>query len=149
MYIPTEKYSEILKIMPIVCVDLIIVHEGKFLLLLRDNEPAKNQYWFPGGRINKMESIKDATIRKAIEETNLVCTFSRIISVEETIFEKNSHMQTDIHTINICCLLELSTTLNEVQLDNLHIEYKWFSNIDISFHEGVANPLRKIGFELK
>jgi len=105
MHIPEFEYNLILKKMPIICVDLLIIFNNKCLLLKRDNEPAKGQYWFPGGRIFKLETLKDATIRKAKEETNLDCEFINIISVEETIFNKNENMFTDVHTVNICCIL--------------------------------------------
>ena len=59
MYIPKLEYKAILANIPIVCVDLIIINDGKFLLLKRDNEPAKGEFWFPGGRILKLETIKN------------------------------------------------------------------------------------------
>ena len=34
------------------------------LLLLRDNEPEKDNWWFPGGRVIKGETLENAVIRK-------------------------------------------------------------------------------------
>lgn len=51
MFIPENDYKKILSTMPILCVDLIIFFDGKCLLLKKKNEPAKGQYWFPGGRV--------------------------------------------------------------------------------------------------
>ena len=65
MFIPKGDYEKILEVLPILCVDCVISHNGKCLLLRRINEPAKGQYWFPGGRVNKNEKIKDASLRKA------------------------------------------------------------------------------------
>ena len=91
MFIPEIEYKSILSSIPILCVDLLIINNGKFLLLKRENEPAKGEYWFPGGRLLKFETIRDASLRKAREEVNLECDFKNIISVEETIFKKNSY----------------------------------------------------------
>lgn len=131
--------------MPILCVDVLIVDDGKCLLLLRDNEPAKGTYWFPGGRVHKNELIKDAAIRKAKEETNLTCIFERIISVEETIFEQEGSMVTDVHTVNVCCLVH-AANINELQVDKLHSGFKWVNVLDAAYHAGINNPLSLLGY---
>jgi len=143
--IPHDEYSKILQCLPIVCVDVLMIYEGKCLLLLRKKEPAKDTYWFPGGRIHKNETIVNAALRKAKEETNLDCFFERIISVEESIFEKKESMAMDLHTINICCLIFVKDSKN-IKLDDLHMEYKWTEKIDPSYHPAVKNPLLKLGF---
>ena len=66
--IPESLYKQIMEVMPILCVDLVIMHEGKYLLLKRKNEPAKGLWWVPGGRVRKGETIEKATLRKAKEE---------------------------------------------------------------------------------
>lgn len=73
--IPEQMYKDILEIMPICCVDLVITYHNKYLLLKRVKEPAKGEWWLPGGRIWKNEEIKCAALRKAREETGLDCEF--------------------------------------------------------------------------
>ena len=132
--------------MPILCVDLLIIHENKCLLLKRDNEPAMGQYWFPGGRINKFEIIKDAAIRKAKEETNLNCEFIKIISIEETFFLKNEFMDVDKHTVNICCEM-IPATISLLKVDEYHNDYMWVNKQSKSYHEAVNRPLSLMGFQ--
>lgn len=145
MYIPEQEYQLILNNMPILCVDLLIVHEGKCLLLKRDNEPAKGEFWFAGGRVRKLETIENAAIRIAKEETNLECTFKKIISVEETIFIKNENMNTDVHTVNICC--EISpVNISSFKYDKYHNGYRWVSEQNSAYHPAVNHPLSLIGF---
>lgn len=146
MYIPEKQYSEILRCMPILCVDLLILHDNKCLLLKRNNEPAMGQYWFPGGRINKLETIKDASIRKAKEETNLDCEFVKIIAVEETIFIKNENMNTDVHTVNICCEM-IPFSISPLQLNKYHNDYIWVRKQSKSYHKAVNHPLSLMGFD--
>jgi len=145
MNIPSELYQSILASMPILCADAVIVNEEKCLLLLRDNEPAKGTYWFPGGRVQKNELIKDAVLRKAKEETNLTCVFEKIISIEETMFEKQGNMLTDVHTVNVCCLLR-PLNIDELQVDRLHSGFKWVDALDESYHLGINNPLSLLGY---
>lgn len=146
MYINELEYNKILEVLPIICVDLIIIYNNKCLLLKRDNEPAKDQYWFPGGRIHKLESIKNASIRKAKEETNLDCDYIKIISIEESIFTKNENMKTDIHTINICCYMTVSN-IDNIQFDKYHKEYIWIDKQNDEYHQCVNNPLALMDFE--
>ena len=144
MYIPDAEYKIILEKMPTLCVDLLIIHKGKCLLLNRNTEPAKDKWWFPGGRLLKMELITDACKRKAREETNLNCKFIKIICIEETIFTKNENMHTDIHTVNVCC--ELATeNIESLQIDLLHHDYKWVDRQSDLFHKAVNHPLSLVG----
>lgn len=145
MFIPKEEYIKIQTVLPILCVDCLIVHDGKCLLLKRTQEPAKGQYWFPGGRIFKGESIKNAAIRKAREEVNLDCKFERTISVEESMFEQQGDMQFDIHTVNICCQLSVDQ-ITDLTLDNSHNGYLWATpeNVQtLDLHSAVFLPLLK------
>jgi colanic acid biosynthesis protein WcaH len=146
MFIPQEEYDKILSMMPILCVDLMILFNGKCLLLKRKNEPAKGQYWFPGGRICKMETIKEAVLRKAKEEVNLDCQFQEIIAIEESMFKQNKNMMTDTHTVNICCKL-VTDSISEISLDKQHDSHIWVTIDDaekLDFHPCVIGPLKKV-----
>ena len=146
MFIPQEEYTKILSVLPILCVDLLILFKGKCLLLKRNNEPAKGQYWFPGGRIYKMEIIKEAALRKAKEEVNFDCQFQEIISIEETIYKKNKDMLTDMHTVNLCCKLA-TDSINEIVLDEQHSDHTWVTldtAEELNLHSCVMRPLEKV-----
>ena len=72
MVVPEPLYQQIWPIMPIACVD-VVAHDGdgRVLLLCRAEEPAKGQWWFPGGRVHHMETRADAAARKLKEECSL------------------------------------------------------------------------------
>ena len=61
------KYKKILEYIPICCVDVVICHFNKILFVKRNTEPAKNEWWFPGGRVYKNEMLEETAIRKAYE----------------------------------------------------------------------------------
>lgn len=75
MLIESSVYEIIKKSMPIPCVDLIVIDKsGNILMLLRNNDPAKGQWWFPGGRVLFNETRLDAAHRKLKEECGLEAT---------------------------------------------------------------------------
>jgi len=72
MIIEKNLYDQILRVMPIPCVDLLITDDsGRVLLVKRNNEPMKDQWWFPGGRILFAETRVQAARRKLYEECGL------------------------------------------------------------------------------
>ncbi len=50
-------------------VSAVIFKKNKILLISRENQPYLNKWCFPGGKIEKNETYKDATIREVKEET--------------------------------------------------------------------------------
>jgi ADP-ribose pyrophosphatase YjhB (NUDIX family) len=72
MIIPEDLYSQILKVTPIPCVDLVVQNEyGEVLLLKCANEPARRAWGFPGVRVHFGETRLEAAERKFIEECGL------------------------------------------------------------------------------
>lgn len=79
MIIPENLYSQIRRVMPIPCVDLLVSDEsGCVLLIKRKNEPVMRQWWFPGGRVHYKETRAEAAVRKLREECGL-----EAMSIEE------------------------------------------------------------------
>ena len=143
MFINKNLYNSIRKVIPTICVDLIVLNEeDNFLLVRRNESPAKGDWWFPGGRIFKNETISNTVKRKGIEEIGLQLEINKIISVEESIFNDENP---NIHTVNLVVSTKvLSKT--EIILDNSSSEYRWFSKIDNSLHKCIKRPLEKLGF---
>ena len=68
--IPKKRYIQILKDLPIFCVDIIVQNtKGEYLLIKRANQPKKGRWWVIGGRMLKGESLEQAAARKVREET--------------------------------------------------------------------------------
>jgi colanic acid biosynthesis protein WcaH len=53
---------------PLVSVDLVVRHDGGAVLGRRQNEPAKGEWFVPGGRVHKDERLTDAVHRVARTE---------------------------------------------------------------------------------
>jgi len=97
----SREYAHVLRTMPIACVDLVVSHRAQFLLVRRRNRPAKGKWWFPGGRILKLETIIRAARRKLKEETGIQGgVFGSVLTVKETIFS-DSEFGTTTHSVNV------------------------------------------------
>lgn len=72
MRIPDRLYARIVRTMPVPCVDVVVQdRRGRVLMLKRSNPPARNQWWFPGGRVHYRETRREAARRKLREECGL------------------------------------------------------------------------------
>jgi ADP-ribose pyrophosphatase YjhB (NUDIX family) len=130
--IPNEDYKKILETMPTCCVDLMLVHDNKFLLLYRKNHPEKDKWCFPGGRIHKNEKILDAVKRKAKEELGLDVKIIKPIGFYETQFDKGifPDLKTGVHTINLTYLVKPLNNDFKIRIDKSSENFKWFENFN-------------------
>jgi len=140
-----ELYFKIIENMPIFCMDLIIKNDNKILLVKRKNNPAKNEWWTPGGRFLKGESLACGASRKAKQETGLKCKFIKVIDVCNMYFVKVDDMKCDVHTPSL--IIEMEAVGNiEVNLDRDHSEYKWIDKNSNDYHKYVQEIITKAGY---
>lgn len=66
---------------PLLTVDAIIIYEDKIVLIKRKNPPYKDMFALPGGFVDIGETVEEAVIREAKEETNLDIEIIRLIGV--------------------------------------------------------------------
>ena len=134
-------YNQILENMPIICVDGVIINnENEILFLKRENEPAKNEWWFPGGRLLKNEKLEDAIIRKVKKETNLDVEVVKYIGTTETIFDKGP-FDIPVHTVNFTYQLKLISI--DIKIDNLHSDYIWSDKInELKLNKEIFNLIK-------
>lgn len=125
-----EDYKKILESIPIPCVDIIIVRNNKIFMVKRKNNPAKGEWWMPGGRILKNESLEAAAIRKSYEETGLNVKIIKPLIFEETIFDEPSieGVKSGAHTVNVSFLAEARS--NGEKIDEQSSDYKWADKIE-------------------
>lgn len=121
--IPAPLYTAILEALPLLCVDVVIVHQNKYLLVKRKNKPAKDKWWVPGGRVIKGEKMEDAVKRKVKEELGIEIKILSTLGYYEDTWTKNeSDVIGGLHTVSI---VFLATPLNmAVSLDNQSAEWK-------------------------
>lgn len=129
-WIPDNEYKKILEAMPVCCVDLVVRRNNKVLLVFRANEPAKDKWWLPGGRVYKRERLEDAAARKVREEAGLKVRVVRKIGAYETIFDKGPFdgLKTGVHNINVCFVAEAAN--GDVKLDKTSSKCRWVDRIE-------------------
>lgn len=137
--IPNNLYKKILENVPVLCIDFVLVNDGKILLTYRTEEPAKDQWWIQGGRVHKNEKLIDTVRRKAKEEIGIEVEIVRIIGVYEIMFEQGA-FNLPVHDVAICFLVKPKNDA-KVTLDSTHQEYKWISKIDNDLHPYVKEVL--------
>lgn len=143
--IKNATYKTIHRLMPIPCVDIVVVWKNRFLLGRRTNQPAKGLWWLPGGRIIKNETIKRAAQRKLREETGLAANDIAYLCTDETIFKKGP-FGWPTHSINIVFLAKPASIKRLQKHDGQHSEFEWFSKIRKDWHPYLKSSLKKAGF---
>lgn len=127
--IPESLYRRIHEEMPILCVDLVIVHRGKVLLIKRKLEPDAGRFWIPGGRLLKNEAVQLALRRLAVNEVGLVVEPTSFLDYLDCYFEADpfGHGK-GTHTVSLVFRCEIVPKTNEkVRLDENHSAYIWWN----------------------
>ena len=132
-YIPSALYDQITKCMPIVSVEAVIIMDEALLFLRRNNQPAKGEWWFPGGRIRKGESFEQALRREVKEETGLEISVYKFINVYSRVFPER-------HDITVAYLCKCKK--GKVKLNIEHSEYGFFKIMPIGLNPYLLETIR-------
>lgn len=112
-------YSRIVSLMPIPSVEAVVLNKKDELLVLRrKNSPAKNEWWFPGGRMRKGETFEEALNREVKEETGLEVEILKFVGAYSRIFPER-------HDVSIVFLCKCDN--GNVVLNNEHSEYRFLN----------------------
>ena len=134
MFIPEQFYRDIMKSVPIICVDLIIKNQdAKFLLVKRNNEPLKDVFYVVGGRVHLGETLQDAGRRKLFEEVGLETKTMESVGVYQDFFKENAFETCELyHTVSFVFATEIYTH-PEIQLDKDAVDYVWSDTLPTRF----------------
>ncbi|NQV18406.1 MAG: NUDIX domain-containing protein [Armatimonadetes bacterium] len=124
--IPLEEFKKIVKNTVLVAIDLIIENpDGKILLGLRKNNPAKGFLFVPGGRIFKNESFGKALKRISKEEIGIEIDKNdvELMGIYEHIYKENyfEDRSFNTHYVVIACKtkLDINSVYNNSQHKNM------------------------------
>ncbi len=132
--IPLDRYKDILKTLPIFCADIILQNSnGEYLLIKRNNEPKKDQWWVIGGRVLRGESMEEAAKRKVSQETGLEISGLTPVGYFELIDGINPFdFKPDYHTISVVFTATIDGN-KPIKLDNQSKEYKFSKDLPKDF----------------
>jgi len=120
MFVEQKEYDSIMKVMPIPCVDIMLFlqYTKEILILKRNQEPGKDTWWTPGGRIWKGETVSQAGKRKMQEEAGITdCTYYGISGAVE--FFENQY-----HTISVILVANIKKR-PKIKLDKNFSDFIW------------------------
>lgn len=147
MFLSKKDFTQIVKNTPLISIDLCILRERKILLGKRINQPARNFFFVPGGRILKGEKKKDALERILKNELGLklknnnYCLIKDLGSYEH-FYNENFLNNNDFNThyLVLAFLIKYDSTIkiSEEIISQQHSEYKW---IDIDNIESCPYPI--------
>lgn len=121
-------------------VTVVVEHQGS-ILLIKERRSRGQGYSLPGGHIEFLESIAEATRREVWEETGLLVELERMLWVDDRIDRAGSGK----HTIGIAVLAKLvGEETNPIPggLEDEQIEWAGWVSLDewqsISLHQGTV-----------
>jgi colanic acid biosynthesis protein WcaH len=132
--IPAEQYQHIIKVLPILCVDVVVKNpRGEYLLIKRANEPRKGQWWVIGGRLLKGETLEEAVVRKVREETSLNVGAPHPIGYYEAVSQENPFgLAPRLHAVSVV----FSTVVDDgqqIRLDDQSLDWKYSEELPVDF----------------
>jgi colanic acid biosynthesis protein WcaH len=128
--LPLDAFMHVVKHAPLVSIDLLVYNDSNQILLgWRKNQPAKDFWFVPGGRIHKDETIPAAFARITLSETGMPCEIAH--AVFHGVYEHhypgdNFAAQPDFGTHYIVLAFEIKLTHTDIPLPReQHVEYCW------------------------
>ena len=129
MFIDDTTFCNIIKNTPLISIDLIVKnHQGHILLGKRNNPPAKNYWFVPGGRIRKNETFTEAFERLTLQELGQGFSLNNAIFIAPyQHFYADSVVATNISTHYVVLAYQLNVDENLLTLPlEQHSKYHWF-----------------------
>lgn len=130
MFLNEEDFSSLVSFAPVISIDICVIQNNSILLGRRNNPPAQNYYFVPGGRIFKNESINLAFQRILKAELGLnikELQNKEFIGVFEHHYKENflGNEKFNSHYV----VLAYKIILNNFQpnIKDQHSEYIWFN----------------------
>lgn len=133
MKLPATEYDHIREKIPILCVDGIIMGpSAQILLVQRRNPPMRGEWWVPGGRVFKGETLEAAFHRKMREELGIGVKILAPVGYYEVQHpETSGGIPGGTHAVSVVfCALPLSL---EIVLDEQSVAWRFADQLPLTF----------------
>ena len=137
-------FKTIIENVPLVSIDLCLLHKDRILLGNRNNNPLKHQWFTPGGRILKNEpwQISLARIAKSELDINIQTERFKSMGIYDHFYSNNAtDEKMSTHYVN----LPHYAIFNEkpdVKSDNQHNKLEWFFLEEVSENDAFHKYIR-------
>jgi len=136
MFIQANEFKKIIQKIPILCVDIILRHKDRVLLVKRAEEPCKGVYWPIGGRVHKGESADAAARRKILEEIGIEYkgVLIPIGFYEDNYTESAFEAQTEYSSFSLVFVGDLNKEVEtKIKLDRTSEDFGYFDTLPKRF----------------
>jgi|AntRauTorcE11898_2_1112593.scaffolds.fasta_scaffold99196_1 colanic acid biosynthesis protein WcaH len=139
--IPDDEWETVVRNVPIVSIDLVVRSADGIVLGKRTNEPAKGEWFVPGGRVHKHERLVEAARRVASEELGVDVEVVETLGAYEHLYHEAE--LDDVggkHYLANGFVVETDAGLDEMTLDDQHGGLRAFAPADLppDLHEYAA-----------
>jgi colanic acid biosynthesis protein WcaH len=128
MRLPEEQFLTVIANTPLVSIDLIIRNpSGAILMGRRINEPAKDCWFVPGGRIYKNEDLEDAFKRICNDElgVSLTITQARLYGAFTHKYQTNALGAAGVTTHYVVLAYDLGILNLQFDIEAQHSQTQW------------------------
>lgn len=139
MLLPLDTFKTIVEHAPLISIDLVVENkQGEVLLGNRNNRPAQDYWFVPGGRILKDETMRDAFKRLTLAELGVRFELSQadFIGPFEHFYQDNvtgNDFTTHYIALGYSIIVDQLPELPKEQ----HCEYMWIGVGDLLEHPAV------------
>jgi colanic acid biosynthesis protein WcaH len=130
-----SEFARLIRVAPLVAIDAILRDsDNKVLLMLRNDEPARNCYFVPDGRILKDETISVAFERIVKSETGCDASFdsARLIGAYDHFYSTNRFQQEGYGTHYVVLAYEVALNGGaRIELDAHQAAYEWLDETEL------------------
>ncbi|MFB6227499.1 MAG: NUDIX domain-containing protein [Halobacteriales archaeon] len=145
-HVSEDLFAEFTARMPQVCVEVVLETEEGILLAKRTNEPAKGEWFWPGGRLYKGEELEAAARRVAQEELGIDVAIEERLGVYAHFWETSAVAgEASRHTVNVVFRVTPADSEFEIELDDQHEAYRFLSEIEVERHDYVHSYIEENG----
>ncbi len=136
-FLPAPRYKIVAASVPILCVDGVLTAPEpgacKFLLVKRRLPPFKDEWWPPGGRVFKGETLAQAFRRIMFTEVGVRLLFFGLIGFYELRYEEaDADAPGGRHTVSAVFQTTVPATAR-IRLDEQSSAWKWADRLPAKF----------------
>jgi len=126
---------------PLIGVGAVIIQDNRVLLVRRGQPPLLGEWSLPGGVLECGETLREATVREAREETGLVVETGEMLGVYERVIRAD-HGRVRYHYVLIDFLCRTAT--GDLQAASDAADVRWFTREELPALKLSADTLEVI-----
>ena len=134
-FLNKNEFVQVVRNTPLVSIDLIIRDPDQCVLVgLRTNEPAKGNWFVPGGIVRKCERLAHAFARIVKAETGLEASIdsAKFIGVYEHLYDNNAFGEEGFGTHYVVLAYELNLDCrSQIVSDQQHSSFRWMTPAEL------------------